>query len=769
VSTPSQPTPDVSAAPAQAACLGKDSRSIPQSDPLSLTKEQVRAFIKRPDPKSTAPKAEAVGSSNTELPSASSKPTPVEQRPQSPSAPVHAVEPTVGRQPNTAPNRPKEHSLSNTVADRLGCPAALLLKYLDYVVGKRGKEKDGRRWYRVNLDHLAKRLPYLSRTCIEETLKRLTANDQAPLLVHHKNSHGYDRTGNYAFREAQTGAESRAELRYFVPEDAVKHGIPAALLLHNLRHWAGRKNAPKDGWLIVKIKELAKVLPLTAKQIRDALKSLVEAKLLEPASPAGKHRFWRYRLNEPKPNTVTKADMGVTKADLQVTNPDMGVTNPDMQVTKADNYNSYQSSLSASLPVPLEQKTNYSVRPASPTAVSGCISLSKEPATSSKIEGMKDEPPHALPPQDEPFLKVSSGDDLSPDRLPEALKVNRSEPVPTNKSVRQEYPGVPPALQSSQVEVMAGQGGSVSSPAVAGQVEPAIPTMWPQDYTTMRLEAEAGMRDVAQATKAQFEAMFKKELERFLAQQSLDCLEVWMATEGNENLYTTFQPLVACFEFPGVKNSDEDVLRLLRKGFMLRLVDVFGACQKVGDTQSGQPYPYAFGIEICRRLEPRRKARRDEQHNKFVAARQAEWDAGRNKHRSPDEHLENDPVQSAAVKSKMVENAIHSRNLTGVLNAKHEIKKNLLGYNNGSLLLAKQFFNTNPAATPAHLLAVMDRCAAYVADNPPSDGEFDPRYEIRKGTHLTSLLKQLPSVIAAAELGDSVPAFQAVQTDDSEG
>ena len=744
-------------------------------DPPRLTKEQARALIPYPGTKPTAPKPEALAASTIGLPSASSKPTPVQQRPQSPSAPVPAVKPDVAKPANKDSNRPKEHQLSNTVAGRLGCPAALLLRYLDYVIATKGKEKDGRRWYRVNLDHLVEVYPYLSRSGIDKALKTLTTGENAPLMVHHENSHGYDRTGNYAFREAQIGAESRVELRYFRPEDAVEHGIPAALLLHNLRYWAGQKNAPKDGWHTVKVKELAKVLPLTPKQIRDALKTLVEAEILEPAPPSGKHRFWRYRLNKPKPGTVTKVDMGVTKVEMAVTNVemgvtkvDMGVTKVDMGVTKVDNYNSYQSSSSASLPVSLEQKTNYSVRPASPTAVSGCISLSKEHDTSSKIEGMKDEPPHALSVKDELLQNSSSGDDLSPDKPAQALKVNGSQPELANDSVRPECSSLSPALQSNQVSVMAGQGGSVSSPAVAGQVEPAIPTMWPQDYTTMRLEAEAGMRDVDQATKAQFEAMFKKELEHFLALQSLDCLEVWMATEGNENLYAIFQPLVAKLELPPFKNREEEVLRLLRKVFMVRLVDVFGSCQKVGNTQSGQPYPYAFGIEICRRLEPRRKARRDEQHNKFVAARQAEWDAGRNKHRSPDEHLENDPVQSAAVKSKVVENAIHARNLTGVLNAKHEIKKNLLGYSPDSLVMAKHFFNANPAATPAHLLAVMDRCAAYVADN-PLQGEYDERYAIRKGTHLTSLLKQLPSVIAAAELGDSVPAYQAVQTDDSEG
>ncbi|GEM_PF-2141448 len=759
MSTPSQPTPNLSAAPAQAASSGKDSRSLPQSDPPSLTIEQARALIKRPDPMSTAPKAEAVASSITGLPSASSKPTQVQERPKSPSAPVPAVQPDVAKPANNAPDCPKEHSLSKTVADRLGCPAALLLRYLDYVIARKGKEKDGRRWYRVNLDHLAERLPYLSRSGIDKALKTLTTGENAPLMVHHENSHGYDRTGNYAFREAQIGAESRAKLRYFRPKDAVELGIPAALLLHNLRHWAGRKNAPKDGWLTVKVKELAKLLPLTAKQIRDALKTLVEAKKIEPDPPAGKHRFWRYRLMEPKPETVTKVDMGVTKVEMAVTNVEMGVTKVDMRVTKVDNYNSYQSSLSASLPASLEQKTNYSVRPASPTAVSGCISLSKEHDTSSNIAGMKDEPLHALSPQDEALQNSSSGDDLSPDRPSEALKDNNSIPVPTNNSVRQEGSGVPPNLQPSQVADLASQGSSVSpSPGAS---------LWPAFFEALLLQSSTEWSQLETQQKRQLEDVCRAELTTFLGKQTDEVLFRWSEIRDREALYMEFQPWVDRFEFAGLKNRNATALTLLHNAAMVRLVEVFIRFREVGTYLSGERYPYLFTVAIGRHIAPYRKALEDAHRSKFVAARQAEWDAGRNKHRSADEHLENDPIQSAAVKSKVVENAIHSRNLTGVLNAKHEIKKNLLVYNAGSLVMAKHFFNANPTATPAHLLAVMDRCAAYVADN-PLEGQFDARFNIRKGTHLTSLLKELPSIVAAAELGDSVPAFQAVRADEIE-
>lgn len=770
-----------------------------QPGPTSFTREQVMAYLKRPGTIPSAPKPATIEPSGTQLTPTTSHPAPV-QRPRQPAAtPVPTAKPIVARTTNTDPNRPKEHSLSNTVAGRLGCPAALLLKYLDFVISKRGKEKDGRRWCRVNLDHLVERMPYLSRTCIEETLKKLTVTDQAPLLVHHKNSHGYDRTGNYSFRNTQIGPESRADVRYFLPEDAVRHGIPAALLLHNLRYWAAHKNAPKDGWLTVKVTELAKVQPLTAKQIRDALKALVNAGAIEPAKPSGKHRFWRYRLIGQQPATVTKADMQLTEPDMRVPKADMGVTNPDMQVTKADNYNSYQSSLSASLPASFQQSDNYSVRPASPTAVSGCQSLSKDQIVNANNEivnhaalassSKEDEAIHSPLADDPSFVNaVSSNRDLSSNPMVNDATISKdavnsasvkiaaspdkelpapNKPAGLMEADRSNHAPSPPVMGSSPTEVQAGSRGSVS-PALVDDVNgQAMPSMWPSDYTTMRLQAYEGMKNLDPAKKAQFEAMFQKELERFLGQQTLDCLEVWMETYGHEPLYAIFLPLVASRNFPAVLTTDENLICLLRKVFMVRLIDVFGTCQKAGNTQSGQPYPYLLGLDICRKLEPRRQARADELRNQFIAERRAEWEAGRQKHLSIDEPLENDPVLSAARKVKVLENAINSRNLTGTLNAKYETKKNLLSYNGNSLRLAKEFFNINPTTTPAHLLAVMDRCAVYVADNQLSDGEFDPRYEIRKGTNLTSLIKQLPAIIAAAELGDTVPTFQPVPEADS--
>src|SRR5256885_920572 len=74
----------------------------------------------------------------------------------------------------------KPHGFSKTVAqiknargDELGANAAILLRYLSFRVRKHGKNIDGKRWVRINLDHLAKQYSYMGRSTVDENVIRL--------------------------------------------------------------------------------------------------------------------------------------------------------------------------------------------------------------------------------------------------------------------------------------------------------------------------------------------------------------------------------------------------------------------------------------------------------------------------------------------------------------------------------------------------------------------------------------------------------------------
>ncbi|NBV23720.1 MAG: hypothetical protein EBS05_17590 [Proteobacteria bacterium] len=68
-------------------------------------------------------------------------------------------------------------------------------------------------------------------------MQLLSTGETAPLRIHQANRRGYDHTNNYAFNNPQLAAQNRSNLRYFDPEEAANYGLPAALILHNLRHW----------------------------------------------------------------------------------------------------------------------------------------------------------------------------------------------------------------------------------------------------------------------------------------------------------------------------------------------------------------------------------------------------------------------------------------------------------------------------------------------------------------------------------------------------
>jgi hypothetical protein len=465
---------------------------------------------------------------------------------------------------------------------------------------------------------------------------------------------------------------------------------------------------------VVKLNKLAEALPLTLKQIRDALKSLVATGVLERVEPAGQHRFWRYRLVEPRTREVTKADMDVTKADMRVTNPDMQVTNPDMGVTKADNNNSYQSSYQAESAVGVRQSENYSVRPAPPCAVS-----------------VFDTPPESV--------EFESATVKASER--QAAGVAGSE---GQAGMLMGVEAVKP-VETTPVEAIHDQPATVQKLSV-----PQPSTLWPQTFKELAAVVGRTFQGVDGTPRANLEALIEAELDNYLPNLSIEQLDRYSQLRQADLLYVEFQPAVSAFKFSRLEGYEADVFKGMKRLAMLRLVEIFRYFDPEQGNQCRQPYTYDMLVDIVGRLKPLNDARKAERLRQLVEARNAELEARRQQHRSPDELLEDDASLSAAQKVKVLRNAINSRNRIGILDRKLNIQNNLLSFNDNSLHLAKEFFNANPAATASDLLEVMDFCAAYVADNPLEEGEYDEHYTLRKGTHLTSLLKALPAIATAA-------------------
>jgi hypothetical protein len=632
---------------------------------------------------------------------------------------------------------------------------------------KRATEREGRRWFRVNLDHMAEKMPYLSRSCLADTLKKLSTGEDAPLLIHQENRRGYDRTCNYAFTNPQFMAQTRTQLRYFDPQEAVDYGLPAALILHNLRYWqSGKPDA--ESWRTVQPGEMAKLLPLSPRQVRDALKKLVADGVLEPRLEPGCTSRQQYRLaaahrkppapaqpaNEPEvtipDEAVTNLDGPMTNPDMGVPNPDMGVPNPDMGVTKVDdtvtnldatltnpdNYYSYQLSLAAPLAAFPQQPKNYPMRSAEPRAVGVPLNLSLDEAADRSFDG--------------------------------------SQQLEASACRRAAHVAVQPAAVDCGQPSASGQAVATSPCRVA--VEPVcpppngVPSGWPADFSTLWHEVRKEVDVLGLEPGLEFDREVCWQLiEPLLNQQPVEQLDRWYAAATWQANYPDMIKLVEGFKLPSPSAlpvaKDESFLRRMMVAYLTSILYRFDSDR------------WRFSCRACSRMhvecvigrlmklwneraEAIEHARRVQVEEKYRQLQQ--------QHRSKDADYENAENRSAAEKVKILQNGIVARNRIGWLTNQTHHFDNLLGSNHNSLKLARQFFELNPEWTPGHLLQVMDASACYIAEH-PSVEEFDPRYDFRKGANLTSLLKELNAVLTAAEMFSRFPAFTELPAQESAG
>ena len=659
---------------------------------------------------------------------------------------------TLAANPPSARRGGKERSLPRTVAAEYGLAAAVVMKYLAHRIRTSGVERNGRRWLRVNLEHLAEIFPYFSRSCLADTLKKFSTGATAPLLIHQENGRGYDRTNNYAFADPQLAAQTRTHPRYFDPQEALEYGLPAALILHSLRYWEGKRKPTESRWRTLQPGEIVKQLPLSSKQVRDALKKLVIAEVIESRTDPRNASWRQYRFktghpagpDAPQPASepeVTIPDEAVTNLDGPMTNPDMGLPDPDMGLTKPDgtvtnldatltnpdNDNSYQLSLAASLAAFPQQPKNYPMRSAEPRAVGVPLNLSLDEAADLSFDGSQQ--------LEDGACRRDSHADVQP------VSLKCSQPSSSGQAV---------ATSPCRVPVE-----SVCPPP--NGVPSGWPVSFPQLWDEVRKEV-VGKLGLEPSREFDAQVCFRA-IEPLLARQPDERLARWYNCDSWQTNYPEMIKLVEGFQLPSLPplpmGWDDNFLRRVMVAYLTS--SLYSHHDYWRFTCRGA---YCMTINsVLPRLTKRWKEREEAIEQKRRVQVEEEYRKLQQQHRSKDADHENDENRSAAEKVKILRNGIVARNRIGWLTNQTQHVSNLLRSNHNSLTLARQFFDLNPEWTPAHLLKVMDTSACYIAEHPLEEGEFDSNYDLRKGANLTSLLKELNAILTAAEMVDQLPAF----------
>jgi hypothetical protein len=170
-------------------------------------------------------------------------------------------------------------SFSRSFAQEHTVNEAVILKYLAYKVGHSKNWRDGKQWFYGSTKALKKTFPYISASAIDANIRKL---GKTPMLeIGNYNHWSQDKTRWFHVPKEARNAAMRDTIT-FESDDAVHHGIPAAVLLHNLRHNLRRKLKKSEGTNVVHEMSpavLSKIKPTTGRSILPFSESTIKATL----------------------------------------------------------------------------------------------------------------------------------------------------------------------------------------------------------------------------------------------------------------------------------------------------------------------------------------------------------------------------------------------------------------------------------------------------------------------------------------------------------
>ena len=178
----------------------------------------------------------------------------------------------------------KIHSFSRPFAKEHSVNEAAILKFIAYKVRENGNEREGRLWYYGSIKDIAASIPYISASAIDANLVKMEKKGLVEFSKYNKWPE--DRTRWYHVPQPFIDDVEKKTLK-FNSDVAVNHGIPAAVILENLRYWLRRKLKKSTGIEVsheMSPTKLKTVMPFSEAAIKKALADLVKAEVIVKTS-----------------------------------------------------------------------------------------------------------------------------------------------------------------------------------------------------------------------------------------------------------------------------------------------------------------------------------------------------------------------------------------------------------------------------------------------------------------------------------------------------
>lgn len=614
-------------------------------------------------------------------------------------APTNLPKSSAAKEPSaaTVTSNPLDqiHSFSRTLAKKHGWKAAVILQFLAAKIARSKHFIDGKRWYYDTVESLAERFPYIGKTTINDILTKLT-KPGGPLLKGNYNKRSGDRTGWYAFADDFVRRSVSTKPVYFSVKDAVEFGVVEAVLLMNIAHWIkkNRKENPDYTWHRMSGNGMTKHLSFSKWVINRALEHLCKEGELEKRPVGGRCKEQEYRI-------VDETRLDGANPNIGGADPNLGGAKPEMAGANPGNYTYLEDPLSRHH----VKRHSYLERPASPTAEGGSVFSNFPELNSSKAPA------------------PSSADRPIPVQCPAAPATGKgsTDSLASHPASSTEVSTPPSAFQQ-----LCDRNKSRSD-----EITPA------NLLVNLRGSAFRIVEDVINPTDNEIlwqliQISDKDELLKAVS-TLLDNRqgERWPISEGEvyrgfvENLAREFF-VVACVECRNRTNNlpipSFELVRTLNRKL--------------------ESHIHAEDVEQCQRVQNEVWSRQQERARK---------------HLSPDKVKEGDATISAAEKVKVLKNSLIAKNRAGWGSDEGKLVSQVVEYTDRSLKAAHKFFQANPDVSVEHLSMILDDCAQIKFYHPITEGERDPLFWARRGTHLSFLLGHLDKIITQLDRGDQLP------------
>lgn len=622
-----------------------------------------------------------------------------------------------GTCPAVAVRPPAIHSFSRPFARLHGITEAIIAGYLaNRIMASIGCDDEDAD-YRISLDALAKKYPYLSRSGIAGALARLKR--KGVLVTNQKNVRGFDRTTHYRFAPESFTLASRDPV-YFDVAMAQQFGVSTALVLTNLRMRIAevRLQAPEATHYRFSARNVVKYLPLSKNTLGRALKALRDAGRVQLVEGRGWDRATQVDIAHFLTHDAI-ANMAAPETNGDSPSVDTHEPDADSHAPESHNDNILEGDIeSHALEGESEEKDTYETRPASPLAGRACsLPSSARPAVISSCSSGTIMGASALD------AAVESGAVNGTSTV--ALAVPASA---TAAGVRDGASGVNPF----KTLMVAGRRAAVSAvgpvhhldgvqgmrsylPPTEAPAHGAVPrfhhdTTGTPTYFTQFIDLQWENRRVSSGNATQWQrlnsAVLTRALAMFTAWGPAKLLKT-LAQTTNQERYEVCRGWIAAFKCPetdlDIYGKIDHVPNLLTEVFVL-------ACEAYLNPNLEQCEPQTLKMaEMIFQFVPSYLAGDRTALERLGLSRLRYGELVRQeRHRSPDEAKEADDRLSAAEKVKVLENAMLSRNRIGRWTLKGERRHDLFAWNVKALKTAEDFFTDHQHWAAGDLLNIMD-------------------------------------------------------------